>query len=482
MQQINAFALTPMNDIIASITIEDHKYLLENVENRCAIAYFAATNRNQSLFMALKKYHIEKNEVDDSESKREVEFLEQIFNNIINDTDFMAIIMYPELKSRRQFVHDCWIIAKGTDNQELKISISRDPYFFLTRDDLLVLLFTHDHKTIEHLLKLETKLLLEDDISYKLVSIKDVQVDKNQMCPLKLSDFVSAMVSSKRKDKFDLESELIFDHNYILQFMKRHGKFNVPHEMLMIFIMAGKFRLSLYFLQNTDIKFHIDFFIAAIRYNSYDVAFYLLKIFEDQVNDNHIVAIDAHIASYKMSREFLKAKLYMSKLLLQDFNFNQAKSFLQAIQYGVNDNSIEGNIFAHSSNPLLVMCTLYELLQMLMNKFLSLKKNCENNMAKVMEMAIVYICSIDDENFLNAIMLERDYEGRDSLRIAVELELLQLIQAPKVQAIIKGIYFSHYEQSGDIFQMSTPYQIVFGDKNTKADIETDFRVGQKRDL
>ena len=76
-------------------------------------------------------------------------------------------------------------------------------------------------------------------------------------------------------------------------------------------------------------------------------------------------------------------------------------------------------MFAHSSNPLLVMCMLYELLLKLMHKFLSLKKNCENVMEKVMEMAIQYISSIDDENFLNSIMLERDYDGRDSLEIAV---------------------------------------------------------------
>ena len=36
-------------------------------------------------------------------------------------------------------------------------------------------------------------------------------------------------------------------------------------------------------------------------------------------------------------------------------------------------------------------------------------------------MAITYIESIDDENFLTHIMTEKDYSGRDSLRIAVEL-------------------------------------------------------------
>jgi len=43
----------PMNDRIAEQTIEDHKYLFELVENRCAIAYFACANRNQSLYLAL---------------------------------------------------------------------------------------------------------------------------------------------------------------------------------------------------------------------------------------------------------------------------------------------------------------------------------------------------------------------------------------------------------------------------------------------
>mmetsp|Transcript_12333 Transcript_12333/g.19142 ORF Transcript_12333/g.19142 Transcript_12333/m.19142 type:complete len:87 (-) Transcript_12333:2763-3023(-) len=85
----------------------------------------------------------------------------------------MSIIMYPELKARREFVHDCWTIAKGTENQELKVAVSRDPYFYLNREDLLVLLYTSDDVTIKLLLEQEAKLLLDNDMSYKLVSIKD---------------------------------------------------------------------------------------------------------------------------------------------------------------------------------------------------------------------------------------------------------------------------------------------------------------------
>jgi len=44
-----------------------------------------------------------------------------------------------------------------------------------------------------------------------------------------------------------------------------------------------------------------------------------------------------------------------------------------------------------------------------------------------MRMALQYIEEVDDENFLTTVTTENDYSGRDFLRIAVELELLDLI-------------------------------------------------------
>ena len=146
-----------------------------------------------------------------------------------------------------------------------------------------------------------------------------------------------------------------------------------------------------------------------------------------------------------MNNKFLKSKLHMSKLLLPIFNFNSAKIFLEIIQQRLNDLSVEGNIFSHSSNPLMVMCLLYELLGNMIKKFYSLKNACTTMMNQTKEMALLYIESVDDENFLTHVMTEKDYSGRDSLRIAVELELLELIQAPKVEAIIKRLYNSDFD-------------------------------------
>jgi len=63
---------------------------------------------------------------------------------MMQDYDFMSVVMYPDLKNRREFIHDCWLIAKACDNVELKVAVANDSSFYLTRDDLLVLLITHD--------------------------------------------------------------------------------------------------------------------------------------------------------------------------------------------------------------------------------------------------------------------------------------------------------------------------------------------------
>ena len=59
-----------MNDRIADQTIEDHKYLLELVENKCAIAFFACINRNLSLYNALVSFLKVLDEEDEGYRKR----------------------------------------------------------------------------------------------------------------------------------------------------------------------------------------------------------------------------------------------------------------------------------------------------------------------------------------------------------------------------------------------------------------------------
>ena len=152
------------------------------------------------------------------------------------------------------------------------------------------------------------------------------------------------------------------------------------------------------------------------------------------------------------------------------------------MSFKIFDHSLEGNIFSHSANPLLNMCLLYEFLFLLTKKFFSLSYTCRQLMDQVKMMITEYIESVDDENFLTSVMLEKDYNGRDSLQIAVDLEVLDLIQAPKVKAVIKRIWNSDYDTSGSFFEMSTPYQILNLPSTSDIDIEVENRFYQKRNI
>ena len=146
------------------------------------------------------------------------------------------------------------------------------------------------------------------------------------------------------------------------------------------------------------------------------------------------------------------------------------------------DPSLEGNLFSSTTNPLLNMTLLYEFLYLLTQKFFSLGFFCRQLMEHIRIMVIEYVESIDDEHYLTTIILEKDFSGRDSLEIAVELEILDLIQAPKVEAVIKRIYNSDYDTSGSFFEMSTPYQILCSESTSEVDIEAANRFYAKRDI
>lgn len=78
----------------------------------------------------------------------------------------------------------------------------------------------------------------------------------------------------------------------------------------------------------------------------------------------------------------------MSKMMIEIFSFNSAKDFLQIIDKRVSDCQLENNLFSHSSNPLLTMCLMYELLQNIIQKFYSLNYACTTLMKQIMNMTI----------------------------------------------------------------------------------------------
>ena len=93
-----------MNEDIAIQTMEDYKYLIDHVDNKCAIAYYSCLNRNHSLYYAMKRTCLEdakeENEEKIKQKMRRGDYhpaLETLFMSLITKYDFMSVVMYPEL-------------------------------------------------------------------------------------------------------------------------------------------------------------------------------------------------------------------------------------------------------------------------------------------------------------------------------------------------------------------------------------------------
>ena len=45
------------------------------------------------------------------------------------------------------------------------------------------------------------------------------------MTTVMLTDFISVMIDNKRFDNYDIDSEIIFSHNYVLKFLEHHKSY-----------------------------------------------------------------------------------------------------------------------------------------------------------------------------------------------------------------------------------------------------------------
>jgi len=76
---------------------------------------------------------------------------EFLYRKIMN-YDFKVLISRPELQIRKDFVRDVWSYATQRHLVDFRQAISKDPYFYITTQDMQVLIRMQDHTFIGMLL------------------------------------------------------------------------------------------------------------------------------------------------------------------------------------------------------------------------------------------------------------------------------------------------------------------------------------------
>lgn len=142
-------------------------------------------------------------------------------------------------------------------------------------------MFTKDDDMVDIVLRHPVQLHITNT-GYRLVKIKEGQINIKQQTDMQLNDFVMILVANKRK-KLYAASEIIFPHSSVIAFMERHHEFLKPSQVVKVLIIKRKFRLPLYLIIKYNITFDIEFLNMAIEVNNYEVAFFLMSRWETQI-------------------------------------------------------------------------------------------------------------------------------------------------------------------------------------------------------
>jgi len=149
-------------------------------------------------------------------------------------------------------------------------------------------------------------------------------------------------------------------------------------EMFLLFAIKRKIKLMSFLIN--DANFNMDFreshFLDVLENSAYDMAALLLREYFLKLNDEAEKTINLLVNSFSETNGMLESKSYILKRYITKMTYEQATSFLDAVEKGVKNTS-RGNILILSLNVIKSACLLIELLEKVREQYTFLERRIE---------------------------------------------------------------------------------------------------------
>ena len=83
---------------------------------------------------------------------------------------------------------------------------------------------------------------------------------------------------------------------------------------------------------------------------------------------------------------------------------------------------------------------------------------------------------------MSHLLMEVDYDNRDSLNVIYDFEITELLENPYAQKIVTNIWESRYNVSSSIFSTSSVHNLLFNYDHCRYDMEKKLRFNHKKDI
>lgn len=293
---------------------------------------------------------------------------------------------------------------------------------------------------------------------------------------IRLVDFVHVMLEQKWSSQ-DIREKI---ESY---FQKSKLDYQDMRELFLLFAIKRKIKLMSFLI--TSEEFNFDFkeenFIDILENSAYDVGVLLYREYFLRLNNRHEKIINLLVNSFSENNGMLEAKSYILKRYISKMNYEQAIAFIEAIEKGVQNQS-RANILILTLNVIKSSCLLIELLDRVQSQFGFLERRIDEIKSVIVGIAKNYMDVVDNEEEMQYLLLERDYDNRDSLNIIYDVEITELLENPYAQKIVNNIWESKFNVSCSIFSTSTVHNLLFNYNHCRLDMEKKLRFNQRKDI
>lgn len=187
------------------------------------------------------------------------------------------------------------------------------------------------------------------------------------------------------------------------------------------------------YLINAEEDFRMPFeeenFIDIIENSAYDVGVLLYREYFLKINEETEKITTLLVNAFTENNGMLEAKTYLLKRFVKHMNYKQASDFLEAIEKSVTNQS-RGNLLILSLNVIKSSCLLIELLEMVRDQFSFLERRIDEIRNVISGIAKEYMVTVDNEEEMQYLLLEKDFDNRDSLNIIYDFHIDDLLENP----------------------------------------------------
>ena len=256
---------------------------------------------------------------------------------------------------------------------------------------------------------------------------------------------------------------------------------NDKREMFLLFAIKRKIKLMSYLINEKGLEFTEDYFHDVLENSAYDMAALLNREYFLVLNEKTDKTITLLVNSFSETNGMLESKVYLLKRFIARMNYEQAVTFLEAIEKGVKNQS-RGNMLILTLNVVKSSCLLIELLEMVRESFGFFDRRIDEIRSAIVNIAREYMNRVDNEEEMKYLLLEKDIDYRDPLNVIYDYQVVELLENPYAQKIVTGIWESKFNVSSSIFAASSAHNLLFNYDHCRYDLEKKTRFYAKKDI